>query len=61
VQGRATQGKRIDREAEDDPVVEVARVASERDDGDEGESNPGPSRATRETPNRVREQLDLME
>jgi DNA gyrase subunit A len=52
LQGRATQGKRVLKGDESDPVVEVARVARERDE--EGED----SAAAR---GRRREQLELME
>ena len=58
-QGRATQGKRVLKDAEGDVVVEVSRVARERDedDADDGDDAPAETAAQRSR----REQLDLME
>jgi DNA gyrase subunit A len=58
VQGRATQGKRVIRLADDDRVVEVARVAEERD-----EDRPAPVDRTTDdgtAPGRRGPQLELM-
>ena len=56
VQGRATQGKRIFRLEAGDRVVEVARVASEREESRTAAAAPDPA----EQPGNGGQQLDLM-
>ncbi len=61
-QGRATQGKRVLKGEDDDPVVEVARVASEREQEGEDEGAEEPNEEPAGTSKRAgREQLDLMD